>query len=607
MTVAKWQPSHLYAPSDIVAPVRTPAPTPTPLVDPDFQLGGGAWTLGAGFVIDVGTSFSGLNSARHAGIGTSRVSNAQIAPCDAGKVIKASAIVNAGGALSGVNKACVAISFLDAGMVELKLVKGEIVLSGVPGWDRSELEAEAPNGTAYVRLVGLAEALDAAPMWFDNFVWDYAERAFPLGIVYQATQPGAATSSGTEPLWPVVLAGTVVDGGVTWTAISTSRVTWEAEYVLKSGAVPPAWPTRPGQLVGDGTLAWEAITLEVTDSKLPHTNRAVIGASKIFKVDGDLIRYCATIAPLDWSSPKDAGYFDFGLNSGGANHVQLLGLYRKNLIAMSSTSFKQYQIDPDPALMGEIDGLEGIGSEEHWSGQSVVNDYFYCTSSGVRSIGMSAATNNLQAGDIGMPVDPLVRAALDYYEAHPISLFFPGAGQYWLIFSEPPGDGVPYGASQIFVFTLNQVGQVGAWSRYLYPFQITQAQQRGTEVLVRSGDEVFELSYSIGTYDFFQDSRQQVFDGVIQWGWLDMESPGIDKSIDCFDIVGYGAVEVSFGYNQKDVNQFSVPYLCPADTLPGTPIPMPLTAPSFSVRLVYRGGQDWQFNAMNLYLEDGTP
>lgn len=95
-----------------------------------------------------------------------------------------------------------------------------------------------------------------------------------------------------------------------------------------------------------------------------------------------------------------------------------------------------------------------------------------------------------------------------------------------------------------------------------------------------------------------------------------MGPPGIDKQMEDFDVVGYGGVEVEVGYDQTEPGYFTEPYPVVADTLRGTTIPMPLTSPSYSVRLRYRGmlgassgdtpapdavyNRTWGFNAMRI-------
>lgn len=154
-----------------------------------------------------------------------------------------------------------------------------------------------------------------------------------------------------------------------------------------------------------------------------------------------------------------------------------------------------------------------------------------------------------------------------------------------------------------YVYTITQTGQVGAWSRYLLPFEVDGWCIAAEKLYVRSGDNihVFE-DQALG--DEVAQGVIQPFEGLIQWAWLDFGAPGVTKNLYGFDVVGFGDVAVSFGYDQTRGGYFTDPYTVPADTVPGMVIPMPISAPSFSVKLNYDGTQAWQWNAFSLYLQD---
>jgi len=157
--------------------------------------------------------------------------------------------------------------------------------------------------------------------------------------------------------------------------------------------------------------------------------------------------------------------------------------------------------------------------------------------------------------------------------------------------------------STIFVYTMNRVGAVGAWSRYLLPFPVDDFTQLNDTLYIRSGDDVLRVDESVVT-DYAGDAREMPFDGLIQWAWLDFGQPGSLKQMVGFDIAGTGVPTMEFGYNQADKGYFTEPFDVPEDTVPGMIIPMPLMAPSYSVRITYAGGQRWKFDALNVYLSD---
>ena len=48
-------------------------------------------------------------------------------------------------------------------------------------------------------------------------------------------------------------------------------------------------------------------------------------------------------------------------------------------------------------------------------------------------------------------------------------------------------------ATEAFVYTINQVGRMGAWSRYLFPFDIDYYATVGNDLFVREGNRVLRL------------------------------------------------------------------------------------------------------------------
>jgi len=144
---------------------------------------------------------------------------------------------------------------------------------------------------------------------------------------------------------------------------------------------------------------------------------------------------------------------------------------------------------------------------------------------------------------------------------------------------------------------------VGAWSRYVFPFVIDDWAIRGDDLFLRSGNFIHRMDDQV-VGDEVSPGVIVPFEGMIQWPWLDFGQPGVTKSLYGFDVVGIGDVSVSFGYDQSNGGSFTAPYTVPADTVPGMVIPMPLSAPSLSVRLTYSGTEQWQWNAFSLWLQD---
>ena len=448
MSTPIWTAGTTYLPGDLVQPINAPlSSVATVLTNPGFESGSSDWTLGSNFAIVSDNKFAGINAAKHSGLGTSRVTHSSYAVTP-GASITASCMYAQGAASSGDNTGRVLLSWLNSGNVELSTSLGNLIVSssgGIGGWNQSTVTGTAPAGAAFVAVAGLSIKTDTDAVWFDAFTWNYVSTGVALPFIYQAVQAAAGSSGTSEPVWPIVLSGTVVDNQVTWQAVNTSRLEWTASPILVSDSTEPVWPLLAGQLVSDNTIAWKTVVGNVTDPKCPNSKTVIIASSKIFAVDEDIVAFSATVNPLDWSTVNDAGFLPTGLQQYGANPMAVLGLYRSNLVAFNSQGMQIWQVDQDPSRMALLDAFP-VGSTFPRSISPVTNDLFYLTGLGVRTIGISAASSNLAAGDIGLPIDSLVQEKLAEVAAgtqEAFSTYFPSQGQYWLTFADVPTYAAP--------------------------------------------------------------------------------------------------------------------------------------------------------------------
>jgi hypothetical protein len=296
------------------------------------------------------------------------------------------------------------------------------------GYRKTTITASAPVGAAHVRVsIGAGSGTNSRNAGFADLVtWNLETPSAVTNFLFEAIQPAAATSAVTEPTWPTTLGGTVIDGGVTWKAIGTSIITWQAIPLMQSGLTAPTFPTVIGNSVFDSStftnqngyittlcgMAWAATDRHVIDTGCPNTLPVTIGASHVFAGSNDIVPFSAAVNPIDWSSTNNAGYLPTGLNNYGDNPVAVLALYRSNLVAFNAGGYQMWQIDPDPQNMALLDA-QPIGSTYTRAAQSVANDLIFLTAVGVRNLGTVGATANMAIGNTGQPVDPLVVAQLN--------------------------------------------------------------------------------------------------------------------------------------------------------------------------------------------------
>jgi hypothetical protein len=147
-----------------------------------------------------------------------------------------------------------------------------------------------------------------------------------------------------------------------------------------------------------------------------------------------------------------------------------------------------WQVDQDPANMAILDAVP-IPCEYQDTAVPVSNDLVFLTARGVRSMGIAGASTNLQAGFFGQAVDdlvlPLLKAAL-LAGFTPFALFYPAAGQYWIIFG-----------STAMVLTMTGKTTDASWSRYVFPSDIDAWAISGVDLYLRSGDEVWKMDAEV--------------------------------------------------------------------------------------------------------------
>jgi Concanavalin A-like lectin/glucanases superfamily len=201
--------------------------------------------------------------------------------------------------------------------------------------------------------------------------------------------------------------------------------------------------------------------------------------------------------------------------------------------------------------------------------------------------------------------------------ADALSLYYPGRGQYWLIFEDTA-----------IVLTVNG-NSLKTWSRYTFPDVITDWTLNGGLLYLRTwNDYVWQFNMNArrtsGSGPLLGDDCAAAspntgtpFTSVIQWPYVDFGRLGIEKQLDGVDIVGTGAVDMRIAWDESDQTAFyendkftqsltvSPSFIVnPGDTVPGNPVPLPATAPSFSLILIYANSTGWEWQASSMYLVD---
>ncbi len=601
-TVSTWKPGVLTNPGAVVRPTTSQGAFIDAIPNGDFENGPDSnWVLSDGDVTII-------NTGGHAYAGSYYVQFALTMDTDyctmaTAGVIKPGQTVSATGYLnpnnSGANMTMwLNLLFYDVSHTLLQTVKSA-PQQGV-GYRPTTVGAKAPANAVgvIVQIESSTGTHSINGSFADHISWSLETPAAASPFLFEAIQTNAGVTGTTEPTWPSGSGDTVVDGGVTWEAVGASIITWEALPIMESGDTQPTFPTTVGLAVADGNMSWVCVSRQITDKNCPQTKVVAIGQSKVYAIDEDIIPFCATTNPLDWTTQFDAGYLPFGMQTYGSEPVAVLGLYRSNLVAMNSLGYQMWQIDPDPANMALLDA-QPVGSTFPLSMQPVQNDLVFLNARGIRSLGISGASGNVQAGQFGKNLDPLVLASIAAGGeplGEPVGLFYPGTGQYWLIFGDT-----------VYVQTNNGSGNANSWSMYEFPDPISYWTISDGELYLRAGDLVWHV-HEDALYDDIQDASDPSsdsipFTGEVTWPYLDLGTPGVDKDFEGVNIVCDGTGELAVGYDQSNFALATAPIAFDGDTLPGIGmIPIPMNAPTFQIRLTWDAGQAWEWEMTEIYL-----
>lgn len=154
--------------------------------------------------------------------------------------------------------------------------------------------------------------------------------------------------------------------------------------------------------------------------------------------------------------------------------------------------------------------------------------------------------------------------------------------------------------TEVFVHTLN--GGAGKWSRYVFPFPIMGFGQLEDDLYIRSGDKILRVVR--GLLSDHVDGVEVEFDGLQQWPYIDLGTPGVTKQMIGLDLVASGDTTISIGYDQGDMSRFTPGYTINPDTMPGGIVPFPLMAPTFSLKITFAPGTAWKVRSATLYLNE---
>ncbi len=333
-----------------------------------------------------------------------------------------------------------------------------------------------------------------------------------------------------------------------------------------------------------------ATATHIADANCPDTRGVIKLASKIFAVgagNGDVVRFCKTGNPRDWTATNDAGFLPTGLNSRGDRSANALGIYQNKLVVLTRDGAQVWRVDPDPTNMVLDTIVENVGTSFPRSVATVANDLYFLSDYGFRSITTLQLTNNLADVDVGSPIDVLVRPEIKAPGVFPRAFYYYGTGQYICAIS-----------NQLFVYSISRTARIAAWSRYFLPTSVDAFAELGQELYIRSGDSVFKLDPTV----FADDGIQ--YEVLLDLPYMDFKLPGRTKQIYGVDLVLEGRCEFSIGFDVRNPDAFTPPVRVTGNTRPGGVVPIECAGTEFSLRFRNYDNRPFRLDAVTVYFND---
>jgi hypothetical protein len=326
----------------------------------------------------------------------------------------------------------------------------------------------------------------------------------------------------------------------------------------------------------------------VTDANCPHTKQVSKISSKMWAVgvNGDVVRFCKTNAPRDWSAINDAGFLPVGLQQSGAADATALGFYSNRLVVFFADSSQIWQVDVDPAKHAFLQAVD-VGSVLSYSHANMSGDVFFLSPAGVRTITRQDVTTNLIDADVGSPIDRELIEGTYIVLENAKAQFYRGGGQYWL-----------YSGNTAVVFTFSRTSGVSAWSVYEFPYTLDYLDELNAELYIRSGDDVYKFDRTVKTDDGVK------YPVDIELSYLDFKMPGILKLIQGMDIVVTGSCEVSHRFDPRNTDLITSPAVTvEGDSRPSYLYPVEIAATNLAPVIHNFDEDDFELHALTYYFD----
>lgn len=391
-----------------------------------------------------------------------------------------------------------------------------------------------------------------------------------------------------------------------WTSLvdvlSSSMFLGYPYIVAKHNTTIPRPPPPPGYASIGGTIVADVIrhhyldggvTTLVTDANCSHGESACVAASRVFSIDGDVVRYSAAGDARDWTTASDAGFLPVGLQHDQRADCTAVGTFRDSLVVFFTEGAQIWTVEVDPSANVIAGRIAGVGTEHPLSLASFAQDLAFASQYGLRSIAVQQTVDRIDESDIGVAIDALTIPAAAAHEnvasgVPVLGIWIKQFGQYWCCFDAG-------GYTKAFVYSFSRSAKLSCWSLYTFPVLIRGITTAAGKVYCRTTSSLYELDENAYTDDGTPISVD------VQMAFQDAKTPGVEKQWYGADFVFEGSPTVSYLYDPRDTGKETIGQVIDGDTRSVQMVPVEVTSAALAPRFRHTAEEAFSVEMVTIY------
>jgi hypothetical protein len=274
---------------------------------------------------------------------------------------------------------------------------------------------------------------------------------------------------------------------------------------------------------------------------LMNTGPIRVYGSKIYGVDGRMLRFSASNNPMQWNPPTapavndGSGWVDLSAQDADSTSLSGMEVYYSQMAIFSRLSCQFWSLNADPSqnafhqLLRMTGLIASNGSTQFGNG-----DVMYVSSSGIRSLRVQNVSLTAGITDVGTPIDDVFRQLMvsngEYWFYYARALIQPRTGRLFVMLPD-----------RLLVLSTFQEPAITAWSYFDAPFNFDDSCVADPYLVFRGTDgNIYQYG---GDHLLTYDSTQ----AEVITPALNCNSPSTNKLFHGFDVGATGTWTLSVG------------------------------------------------------------